>query len=104
MNKSDIHHEETAGRGMFFIGEKADAQASLTYHRWKGDKAVNVDHTEVEKAHRGEDVGLHLLEQFAEWARKNQLNVSATCPFAVAMFKRHPEMTKGIEVAYDEKL
>ena len=99
-----IRHTESAGRGQFYIGDdERRPDAAMMYHRWGGGQTVNVDHTEVGDALRGEGVGLKLLEALVAWAKAEDLEVSATCPFAVAMFERHPELGEGVHVAYEDE-
>jgi len=107
MSEHTILHKEADGRGMFYIaGQRPgqDFRAAMMYHRWgeKGNK-VNVDHTEVSEPLRGQDVGLSLLRELSEWARKEELGVSATCPFVVKMFERHKADFKDVIVEYTEE-
>ena len=74
------------------------------YHRYDDGAVVNVDHTEVEDALRGQGVGKQLLEALLAWARgAGEAKVSATCPFAVAQFARHPQLGEGVVVEYSER-
>jgi len=104
MSEHKISHKESDGRGTFYIasqGSTEQHQAALMYHYWGDDKSkVNVDHTEVNESLRGQDVGLSMLRELADWARKQNLGVSATCPFAVTMFKRYKEEFADVQVAY----
>ena len=99
-----LHHHESDGRGLFYAGDsRAAPDAAMMYHRWGGGQKVNVDHTEVGDSLRGAGVGEAMLTKLVEWARAEQLEVSATCPFAVAMFKRHAEL-QDVQVEYvDER-
>ena len=100
----NIRHTESEGRGQFYLGEdERRPEAAMMYHRWGGGQTVNVDHTEVSDALRGEGVGRKLLERLVGWARGEGLKVSATCPFAVAMFERHPGLGEGVHVAYEDE-
>ena len=99
----DIRHAEANSRGQFYVGEEAEPDAAMMYHRWGGGQTVNVDHTEVSDRLRGGGVGLRLLRRLIAWAKDEGLRVSATCPFAVAMFDKHPEIGEGVRVAYEER-
>lgn len=50
-----------------------------------------IDHTEVDDAYNGQGIGKKLVDKVAEEARKEGKKLMATCPFALAMFKKYPE-------------
>ena len=50
-----------------------------------------IDHTEVKEPYRGAHVGLGLVAAAVDMARTQKRKVIALCPFAAAMFNRHPE-------------
>ena len=52
-----------------------------------------IDHTEVEESYRGAHVGLGLVSAVVDIARTQKRKVVALCPFAAAMFNRHPEFS-----------
>lgn len=101
-----VEHKETDGRGMFFVpGTRPgqDFRAAMMYHRYEHGSIVNVDHTEVDDSLRGRGVGKQLLTALVEWARgEGGVKVSATCPFAVAMFDKDPSLGEGVLVDYAE--
>lgn len=92
MSELHIQHSEANGRGQFYLGAKVEPDAAMMYHRASSGGSVNIDHTEVSEALRGQDVGLKLQRRLVAWAREQGLKVSATCPFAVAMFDKHEEL------------
>jgi len=63
---------------------------AITFVRTGADKMI-IDHTEVDEAYRGAHVGLGLVAAVVETARAQKRKVIALCPFAAAMFGRHPE-------------
>ena len=48
-------------------------------------------HTVGEEPYRGAHVGLGLVAAAVDMARTQKRKVIALCPFAAAMFNRHPE-------------
>ena len=51
------------------------------------DGIWTVVHTIVDPDYRGQDIAMKLIDCLAEEARKLGINLTATCPYAVRMFK-----------------
>lgn len=83
-----VEHSETTKRGMFYIGEVAE----LTYTRPSAN-VMKINHTEVDKLHRGQGLALQLYRAMVAFARGNHRKVIAVCPFVVAMFEQNPQDT-----------
>lgn len=62
----------------------------ITFVPTGADKMI-IDHTEVDEDYRGAHVGLGLVTAVVNVARHQKRKVVALCPFAAAMFSRHPE-------------
>ncbi|HXS57026.1 MAG TPA: GNAT family N-acetyltransferase [Hanamia sp.] len=75
--------------GLFYISENdqqiAEMQISIS------GKELTVYHTEVSAEHEGKGLAKKLLSAMVDYARKNQLQVLAFCPYVLARFKRHPD-------------
>jgi predicted GNAT family acetyltransferase len=82
-----IEHEEAAGRGAFFVMRDGVRLGEMTYSR-KGESLINVNHTEVNDALRGQRAARKLLDALVAWARSTQTRVQATCPYALAQFEK----------------
>ncbi len=54
-------------------------------------KDLTVYHTEVIPEAEGRGIAKKLLNEMADYSRKNDLKVIALCPYVLAQFKRHPE-------------
>ena len=63
---------------------------NITFVNTGADKLI-IDHTEVDSEFRGSRVGLGLVAAVVDMARAQRRKVIALCPFAAAMFGRHPE-------------
>ena len=61
----------------------------MTFSRAREDLII-IDHTEVDESLRGKHGGLRLFEEMVAWARDSGTQILSTCPFANAMFERHP--------------
>lgn len=87
----EIKHIEKGGRGGFIVrGEGGKRVAEMTYTT-AGETGFIIDHTEVDDALRGKNVGESLLAEAVKYARANGLKIYATCPFALAKLKETPE-------------
>jgi uncharacterized protein len=64
--------------------------AVMTFSR-ASDKLIIIDHTAVPEDLRGQRVGNMLLEKAIDDARTQGFKIFALCPFAAALFRRHPE-------------
>ena len=83
----EIKHIEKGGRGGFIVrGEGGKRVAEMTYTT-AGETGFIIDHTEVDDALRGKNVGEALLAEAVKYARANGLKIYATCPFALAKLK-----------------
>lgn len=84
-----IQHEESQGKGAFYVEEKGERQALLTYHL-QGRNTMVIEHTEVDKALQGKNVGRHLVESAVEYARSHQQKIVPVCSFAGSVFDKTP--------------
>lgn len=62
----------------------------ITFVRVGIDKFI-IDYTEVNVQFRGSNIGLNLVRQVGNLARKQKRKVITLCPFARAMFNRYSE-------------
>lgn len=84
--KSPVSHRETARRGRFHIGVGAE----MTYTR-PAESVMKVNHTLVDKEHRGKGLAQQPYHAMIQFARDNQRTVIPICSFVVTMLERHPE-------------
>ena len=82
-----IQHDESDGRGAFFLQRDDARLAELTYSR-VSDQLVIIDHTLVDAQLRGLGVARRLLDTAVAWARSTGTRVRATCPYALREFQR----------------
>lgn len=87
----EIGHEESDGRGAFFVDRSGVRLAEMTYSRAGADLVI-IDHTEVNDALRGLGVARRLLDRAVAWARETHTRVMATCPYAKAQFEKDPSI------------
>ncbi len=84
--KLSVSHRETARRGRFHIGVGAE----LTYTR-PAEAVMKVNHTLVDKEHRGKGLAHQLYQAMVQFARDNNRKVIPICPFVVTMFEQNPQ-------------
>jgi predicted GNAT family acetyltransferase len=85
-----IQHKGNDNRGIFFIEDEGDVIAQIVYANG-GEDVIIIEHTEVEKDMRGQDIGFELVHRTVEHARMHGLKVSPVCPFAKAVFDKKPD-------------
>jgi predicted GNAT family acetyltransferase len=90
MKHMDIQHKEGQQRGNFFIENEGKRIALLSYDK-TDDGTLVIEHTEVDKSLRGQNIGYQLVQRTVEFARSNGLKVSPVCPFAKAIFEKKKE-------------
>jgi predicted GNAT family acetyltransferase len=81
-----IEHKETPVRGEFTIGR----DGIMTYHK-VGDGLIEVNHTRIAKAARGQGLAAKLYHEMVRHARAQGLKVRPTCTYVISMFERFPE-------------
>jgi predicted GNAT family acetyltransferase len=79
----DVEHQR------FFVS-LPDGEAELRYASFGAD-VLDIRHTEVPRAARGQGVADALIRAALAYAREHQLQVIVTCPYARHWFGRHPE-------------
>jgi predicted GNAT family acetyltransferase len=83
-----IEHDRHGQRGAFVVRRQGELLAQLTYTR-AGTMAI-LDHTDVDERLRGTGTGARLVEKAVEWARAENVQLIALCPFAKSVFDKTP--------------
>lgn len=69
-------------KNRFYAGDnKARPLAQITFTK-PNDGLIVVDHTFTDPSLRGQGIARKLVEKVADYARENNLKVSATCSYA----------------------
>ena len=87
----DVTHEERSTGGSFALSQEGKAVGEMFY-RDSDPETITITHTEVATEMRGQGAGLSLVEAGVAWARAKGKKVVAQCPFAHAIFEKHPEL------------
>ncbi len=84
-----IQHKDDANEGVFYLEENGELLAEMVYRKEK-DRMI-IEHTEVDKSLRGQDIGFQLVERGVEYARETNLKIVPLCKFAKKVIERHKE-------------
>jgi predicted GNAT family acetyltransferase len=82
-----IKFEEAGNRGAFFYERDGERLAKMTYSRTTPTLVI-IDHTEVSEVLKGQGMGRQLLDALVAWARETGTKAMATCPYALAQFRK----------------
>ncbi|HVF97421.1 MAG TPA: GNAT family N-acetyltransferase [Flavisolibacter sp.] len=85
-----IQHKDEQNRGMFFIEEDGSRVAALMYASG-GEGTIIIEHTEVDEALQGRNIGFELVHKTVEFARTQGLKISPVCRFAKAVFDKRAD-------------
>ena len=85
-----IQNKKVGTKGKFYIEQNGKTVAEMVYSMPSPDKMI-VEHTEVDDALKGKNIGKQLVHHMVEFARANNIKVIPLCPFTNAIIKRTPE-------------
>lgn len=83
----EITIKEIENKG-YAMAREAQKRAGVMTYSIAGEKHIIIDHTEVEPDFEGQGIGKKLLYKIVEMAREKNIEITATCPFAKAMFNK----------------
>ncbi|MDR1699299.1 MAG: N-acetyltransferase [Prevotellaceae bacterium] len=63
--------------------------AEITYQKI-ADDCIIIDHTFVDYAYRGQDLGKKLVAEVVDFARREKLKITPVCSYAKAVMSRTP--------------
>ena len=92
----EVAHEESEGRGAFFVERGGQRLAEMTYVRVT-ERLVIIDHTEVHAKLQGMGVARRLLDTAVAWARTTGAKITPTCAYAKAQFDKDPSIRDVLE-------
>jgi predicted GNAT family acetyltransferase len=83
----NVEHDEAGHR---FVMREPNGRGELRYLLPR-EGVIDLNHTEVDPALRGEGIAAALAEAAFEYARAHGKKVMVTCPYVRAWLLRHPE-------------
>jgi predicted GNAT family acetyltransferase len=84
-----IEHEHTNDKGTFFINDGDKIIAEMVYSTRPGGEMI-IEHTEVDNALKGKNIGTELVDRAVEYAKANNMKIVPVCRFANAIIRRNP--------------
>ncbi|MCX7547386.1 GNAT family N-acetyltransferase [Xanthomarina sp. F1114] len=83
----EIKHIDNGKNGKFFIEIDQKEEAEMTY-KYIDDNTIDIDHTEVKEALKGQGMGYKLIDEAVSFMRKNNLKAAPTCSYAKAILEK----------------
>ena len=80
------------GKKGYYRAMENEIEAGRMTYTWAGETKIIIDHTEVNPAFRGKNVGKKLLMEVVNFARTKKIKILPLCPFAKAMFEKTAEI------------
>ncbi|MDR2627676.1 MAG: N-acetyltransferase [Dysgonamonadaceae bacterium] len=87
-----IAHKDNTHGGYFKATDENGVKLGEMTYGWAGDDKIIIDHTGVESPYEGLGVGKQMVMKAVEFARSANIKIVPLCPFATAMFNRHPDI------------
>jgi predicted GNAT family acetyltransferase len=85
-----IEHKNSSTKGIFLAKADEKIIGEMTYV-WTDGNCFIIDHTEVMPEYQGKNVGQEMVKSAVDFARENNFTIIPLCPFAAAVFERHPD-------------
>jgi len=84
-----LREQESKG---FAMAREEEKRAGLMTYSIAGDGLIIIDHTEVDPAFSGRNIGKQMLYKIVEMAREKNIKIIPLCPFAASVFKKTEEI------------
>ena len=85
-----VTQQDNGKKGVFSLQDGDQVAGEMSY-TWAGEHMFIIDSTHVDDGYRGQNVGQTLLDSAIAFARERHIKILPLCPFAKAMFDKHPE-------------
>ncbi|MFB9055982.1 GNAT family N-acetyltransferase [Mariniflexile ostreae] len=84
-----VNHIKLNNKGTFSLKKDGEEIGEMTYV-FVNDKHIDINHTFIEKAYRGQDLGLELIKASVEFMKAHHLKAIPTCPYVKKVFDENP--------------
>lgn len=84
----ELKHEASKAKNRFYLLDEGKVVGEMTYVYIKDDR-IDINHTEIDTAYRGQNLGLKLIEAAIDFMIENKFKVTASCPYAKKMLERN---------------
>jgi uncharacterized protein len=83
----EIKNKKVGNKGLFYIEKDNKVVAEMVYTIPSADMII-IEHTEVGEELKGQNIGMQLVRNAVEFARKNNIKIIPLCPFTLSVFKK----------------
>jgi uncharacterized protein len=83
----EIKQIKEGTKGFFGAFDNASEAGRISY-TFAGETKMILDHTEVNDAYRGQNIGKRILMEIVEFARQSKIKILPLCPFAKSVFNK----------------
>ena len=87
----EIKQMKEGTKGYFGAFDNGNEAGRMSY-TFAGETKMILDHTEVNDAYRGKNIGKKILMELVTYARENNIKIIPLCPFARSVFDRLEEL------------
>lgn len=87
-----VQHRISGTHGLFYIQNKDEDTIAKLVYAVTDDGRMILEHTEVDEALRGQNIGLQLVQASVQHARQFAKKIVPVCPFAKAVFDKKPDL------------
>ena len=91
-----IQNKESGKQGAFFIDEGGELLAEMTYSL-TNEQLMIIEHTQVEEALRGQNIGNDLVASAVEYARAKHIKIVPECSFARSILESKKDFADVLE-------
>ncbi len=91
-----IKHHYKDNNGAFVVDIDGNILAEMIYHKPSENRMI-IEHTEVSKELKGQNIGYKLVEAAVEYARQHNIKIMPLCTFAYSVFKKKPDFQDVLE-------
>ncbi len=81
----EVKHTALNNRGKFHLEKDGEDIGEMTYV-FINDKHIDINHTFIEEAFRGKDLGLKLVKASVDFMKAHHLKAITTCPYVKKVF------------------
>ncbi|HPB16237.1 MAG TPA: GNAT family N-acetyltransferase [Clostridia bacterium] len=78
------------GRSSFYIGKSEDEPIAVISFKYVSADVIIADHTFVSEELRGQGIAKKLLDELADFARKEGLKIIPECSYVKKVFENDP--------------
>ncbi len=80
-----IEHKPARTNGFFYV-EKDGMQVAKLVYRLRDDDTMVIEHTEVDDALRGKNIGAEMVKAAVDYARQKKMHIIPQCSFTHSVF------------------